>query len=125
MVKVTIWNDQSFMSKKEKQIRQEKLYAEWKRKRDTREDSKEDTERSNGAITPLSGQQPRVQRTKELPSQPESPSQKAARQRNREQYPEIAAFVDECRRVFGEGVKVVSITPRKDQATPVSDATDD
>ena len=112
------------MAKTEKQIRQEKLYEKWKRNR-LNKDSNEDTERSNGASTPLSGQQPRIQRPKELPSQPESPSQKAARQRNREQYPEIAAFVDECRRVFGEGVKVISITPHKDRATPEPDAEDD
>ena len=43
------------------------------------------------------------------------------RQRNRELYPEFAAFVDEVRRVFGDDCEVVSlkINP-KFQATPES-----
>ena len=112
------------MAKTEKQIRQEKLYEEWKRNR-FEKDNQEDPERSNGESTSLSGQQQRIQRLKELPQQEECSSQEAARQRNREQYPEIAAFVDECRRVFGEGVKVVSITPHKDRAIPSPDVEDD
>lgn len=117
---MTIWNDQSLMAKKEKQIRQEKLYDDWKRKRDTREDSESGLKKSDDKITSLPRQQQRVQEPSSLSDQAE-----AQRRKNREKYPEIAAFVDECRRVFGEDVKVISITPHKDQATPVSDAKDD
>lgn len=31
------------------------------------------------------------------------------REYNRRQFPELAAFVDDCRRVFGEGVRVLSL----------------
>jgi hypothetical protein len=47
-----------------------------------------------------------------------SPDQEEQRRRNREKYPEIAAFVDEVRKHF-PGARVVSITPRtpkKDEA---------
>ena len=33
---------------------------------------------------------------------------------NRRRFPDIAAFVDEMRAVFGDGVKVVSLEPHDD-----------
>jgi len=33
------------------------------------------------------------------------------RQNNRERYPDVAAFVDDCRRYFGEA-RVVNLEPR-------------
>ena len=36
------------------------------------------------------------------------------RQKNRERYPEVAAFVDDCRRYFGE-TRVVKLEPKDDE----------
>ena len=37
------------------------------------------------------------------------PEQEEARQQNRERYPELAAFFDDCRRYFGMDVAITSI----------------
>ena len=113
------------MAKTKKQIQQEKLYEEWKRRRDTRQDSKTSSVRpTHQSSHSVSRQQPRVQKP-DLLSTTTSPSKETERANNREKYPEIAAFVDECRRVFGPDVRVVSITPRTDLTIPLPDATDD
>lgn len=112
------------MAKSDKQLKQERLYEEWKRRRDTKQDSKSDTVQPSSEIPhAIERQQPRVQKP-DILSATTSSSKEKERANNREKYPEIAAFVDECRRVFGEGVRVVSFTPHKDQATHVSDVED-
>jgi len=112
------------MAKSEKQLKQERQYEEWKRRRDAKADSESDTSQPPSEIShAIERQQPRVQKP-DLLSATTSSSKEKERANNREKYPEIAAFVDECRRVFGEGVRVVSITPHKDRATHVSDVED-
>ena len=113
------------MTKSARQKHQERLYEQWKRQRDNKKSSDLDTGEPTNQISPsIQRQQPRVQEP-DLVSATTSKTKAEERAANRAKYPEIAAFVDECRRVFGPDVKVVSITPRKDLAIPLPDATDD
>ena len=75
---------------KQKIIQQKLAYEDWKRRRDAKSTDVKDL----------------------TPPEPEqlSPDQEERRRRNREKYPEIAAFVDEVRKVFPDA-RVVSITP--------------
>lgn len=113
------------MAKTEKQKRQEKLYEEWKRQKYSGRDSEVSSDQSPSQVShSIERQQPRVQKSNLVPATT-SKAKAEERAANRAKYPEIAAFVDECRRVFGPDVKVVSITPHKDPTIPLPDATDD
>ena len=104
-----------------KQLNQERLYAEWKRKRDAKQDSTIHSEeplhpRNDPPLPPppVSTTPPETKGTP-APSRdiktPRREEYERLAQENREKYPEIAEFVDEIRRHF-PGAKVVSITPR-------------
>jgi len=54
-----------------------------------------------------------------LPEEPEmSDAEAVRRQRNREQYPDIAAFYDDCRRYFGADVAIIDLKEVKPPANP-------
>lgn len=92
------------VKKTDRQIRQEKEYFAWKAKKDSQ---KIDTPVKKKTI-PV---KPKVTRTEHIKIQRNKLYEETA-QKNREKYPEIAELVDELRKHFGEGVKVVSVTPR-------------
>lgn len=71
-------------------IEKQRLYDEWKRKRDSKEEVRPD---------PV---------VAESPQRIESDEQKRQREENRRKYPELAAWVDEVRKHFPDA-KVVSL----------------
>lgn len=100
-------------SHREEVAKKKAAYEEWKRQRDAQES------------TP-------AEPADEYVPDPD-PEREEIRRRNREKYPELAAFVDEVRRVF-PGAKVTKITPytpeemearRRSLATRAPTATDE
>lgn len=85
------------MAAKDQLIEKQRLYDEWKRKRDANLSTNvDDVSHTTPTDTRMS----------------EEYRRKA--EENRRKYPELAAFVDEVRKHF-PGARVVSITPRADQ----------
>lgn len=107
---------------KRKILEQQKKYDEWKRKRDARESSdlclKEPVCEGD-----LRSQQLDEHRLSSVHDESKRVRSKEAEE-NRRKYPEIARFVDECRRVFGPDVRVVSITPLQSPTNHGSDEAD-
>lgn len=107
---------------KRRLLEQQKKYDEWKRKRDARESGNLDLERpvceADNRPNP-----PNEHRLSSVHDEPKRVRSKEAEE-NRRKYPEIARFVDECRRVFGPDVRVVSITPLQSPTNHGSDEAD-
>ena len=107
---------------KRKLLEQQRKYEEWKRQRDARESGDLDLERSvceaDNRPNP-----PNEHRLSSVHDEPKRVRSKEAEE-NRRKYPEIARFVDECRRVFGPDVRVVSITPLQSPTSRGSDEAD-
>jgi len=107
---------------KRKILAQQKKYDEWKRKRDARESGNLDLEQpvceADDRPNP-----PNEHRLSSVHDEPKRVRSKEAEE-NRRKYPEIAQFVDECRRVFGPGVRVISITPCQSPTNRESDEAD-
>lgn len=82
------------MSSKQQLLEKQRLYDEWKRKRDA--NVSHETPKDTQVYTDVS--------TKK------SPEYDRIAEENRRKYPEFAAFVDEVRKVF-PNARVVSITP--------------
>lgn len=75
-----------------------RIYAEWKEKQEAKRPPEPKPQRPTPSLNPL--------------PEPDLPPELAEqRRRNREKYPDIAAFVDECRQYFGD-VEVVSFEER-------------
>ena len=74
--------------------RKKRLYEDWKAKNKTNQIDLSQPEKPIPPLPPLP----------ELP-----PDLEEKRRRNREKHPDIAAFYDECRRYFGNGVEIISL----------------
>lgn len=73
-----------------------KLYEEWKERKAT--------------ASECAGATVNTEDPPDVPPPPEVTAAEAVRrQRNRERYPEIAEFLDDCRRYFGAGVEIISL----------------
>lgn len=107
---------------KRRLLEQQKKYDEWKRQRDARENSDLCLEEPV-CEGDLRSQQLDEQGLPPVHDEPERIRSKEAEE-NRRKYPEIARFVDECRRVFGPDVRVISITPHRSPTNRGSDEAD-
>ena len=110
-----------------KQLNQERLYEEWKRKRNAKQDSiVHSTEPLCSGKSPPPPPPPPPAHAAAAIKTPRREEYERLAKENREKYPEIAQMVDEIRKHF-PGAKVISVTPRpkvikhQAQATPSPD----